>query len=111
MKTFTFPVWVNFGPGDSGETEIEYSLTDKEADRLIKYGTDPEYYYGDFYDCKPLRDIYDKLDAAAVQQVNEELKEFLEEEYDGAEADEIYSIGVNFPEEFEEMLPEEDEEE
>ena len=111
MKEFTFSAWCRFGKGDSGETEVEVELTDDEAERLVHYGTQPDVYYGGFYECKELSDIYQKVYAVAVKQITEELKDYegftlTEEQLNDPnwEADDLYACGVNFPSEFENLI-------
>lgn len=109
MKEFTFTAYCTFGKGDSGETWIDVELTDEEAERLIKYGTNPDVYYGEFSRCEELKDIYQKVYAIAIEQITEELREWGDEARDPDwEADDTYACGVNFPNEFEDMLVEED---
>lgn len=116
MKEFTFTAYCTFGKGDSGESSIDVELTDEEAERLIKYGTRPDIYYNEFSRCKELEDLYRKIYAFAVKQMTEELKEFgdIEEKYASDpnwKVDDLYPCGVNFPDAFEDMLVEEDENE
>ena len=110
MKEFTFPAYCTYGKGDSGESWIDVELTDKEAERLIKYGTQAELYYNGFYECKEIKDIYDKIYSLAVAQMTEELRNGdLCEEYANNPnwyVDDTYQCGVNFPDEFEDMLVE-----
>jgi hypothetical protein len=112
MKEFTFTAYCSYGKGDSGESWVDVELTDEEAERLIKYGTDPDIYYNDFENCEELKDLYQKIYALAVKQMTEELREFgdLEEKYASDpnwKVDDLYHCGVNFPKEFENMLDEE----
>lgn len=113
MKEFTFTAYCTYGKGDSGESWIDVELTDEEAERLIEYGTQAEVYYNGFYECEELKDIYDKVYALAVDQMTEELREGdLDEEYaDNPDwkVDDTYQCGVHFPDEFEDMLDEEEE--
>lgn len=109
MKQFTFTAYCTFGKGDSGETQIDVELTDGEAERLIKYGTQADIYYGGFSHCRELKDIYDKIYSLAVKQITEELRDGnMIDETDAStpqwEADDTYACGVNFPKEFEDML-------
>jgi hypothetical protein len=113
MKEFTFTAYCTFGKGDSGETWIDVELTEEEAERLIKYGTQAEAYYNGFSRCKELEDLYQKIYALAVKQITEELRDGdLIDENDASnpqwEADDTYACGVNFPNEFEDMLIEEE---
>lgn len=114
MKEFTFPAWCRYGKGDSGESWIDVELTDEEAERLVKFGTQADIYYDGFYNCKELRDIYDKVYAIAVDQMTAELREWGdwvdEEDKNNPDwkADDTYACGVNFPQEFEDMIPDEE---
>jgi hypothetical protein len=114
MKEFTFTAWCNYGKGDSGESWVDVELTDEEAEILIKYGTQSEIYYNEFCRCKELEGLYNKIYTIAVDQMTEELRNFgdLEEKYASDpnwKVDDLYPCGVNFPNEFEDMLVEEDE--
>jgi hypothetical protein len=111
MKEFTFTAYCTYGKGDSGESWVDVELTDEEAERLIKYGTDPDVYFNDFENCEELKDLYQKIYALAVKQMTEELREFgdLEEKYASDpnwKVDDLYHCGVNFPSEFGDMLVE-----
>lgn len=109
MKEFTFTAYCTFGKGDSGETWIDVELTDEEAERLIKYGTQSDIYYNEFCRCKELEDLYQKIYAIAIKQITEELREWGDEARDPDwVVDDTYACGVNFPNEFEDMLVEED---
>lgn len=116
MKEFTFIAYCTFGKGDSGESYVDVELTEKEAKKLIKYGTNPDIYYNEFENCEELKDIYNKIYEIAIEQITDELRDtdWLEDEYKNDpnwRADDVYSCGVNFPDEFEDMLVEEDEDE
>jgi hypothetical protein len=113
MKKFTFTAYCTFGKGDSGESWVDVELTDEEAERLIKYGTQPDIYYNEFSRCKELEDLYKKIYTIAVDQMTEEMKDFgdLDEKYANDpnwKVDDLYACGVNFPSEFEEMWVEEE---
>ena len=113
MKEFTFIAYCTYGRGDSGESYVDVELTEKESKKLIKYGTNPDIYYNDFENCEELKDIYDKVYAIAVEQMTDELRDFgdLDDEYANVpnwKIDDLYHCGVNFPEEFEDMLVEEE---
>ena len=112
MKDFIFPAWCKSGKFCSGETIVEVSLTDEEAERLVKFGTDPQvlYSFRGFYNCRALNDIYNKVYEIAVIQITQELLEWMSEddEEEAAilnnhnwRADSLYEIGVGFPREFE----------
>ena len=115
MKEYTFGVWCSFGKGDSGETFIDVELSDEEAELLEHWGTQSEVFYDGFSRCEELSELYDKLYKIAVEQVTDELRDFGDwvDEEDKANpdwrADDLYSIGVNFPDEFEERLDDEEE--
>ncbi|MBE6628010.1 MAG: hypothetical protein E7629_03700 [Ruminococcaceae bacterium] len=114
MKEFTFCAWCRFGKGDSGETWIDAELTDEEAERLIKYGTQSDIYYNEFCRCKELEDLYKKIYAIAIEQMTEEIRCFGDDEHTHDPdwvVDDTYACGVNFPNEFEDMLVEECEDE
>lgn len=111
MKEFTFIAYCSFGKGDSGETEVEVELTDEEAERLIKYGTQPDIYYDGFSRCKELEDLYQRIYALAVDQMTEEMRDFGDDDRiddPDWQVDDTYACGVNFPAEFEDMLIEEE---
>jgi hypothetical protein len=114
MREFTFVAYCSFGKGDSGETWIDVELTDEEAEQLIKYGTQPDIFYNGFNECEELSELYDKIYEIAIEQITDELRDadwIDEEDRENPEwrADDLYSCGINFPDEFEEMLVEEDE--
>jgi hypothetical protein len=114
MKTFTFPAWCEFGKGDYGETWVDVTLTDEESERLLKFGTQSDNYYGGFSQCEEIQDIYDKVYTIAVDQITEELREggdwVDEDDANNPDwrADHIFSCGVKFPQKFETMLTDEE---
>lgn len=112
MKEYTFIACCTFGKGDSGESYVDVELTDEEYDRLIKYGTQPDIYYNGFSRCKDLADLYKRIYDIAIDQMTEEMRDFgdLEEKYASDpdwKVSDIYSCGVNFPFEFEELFEDE----
>lgn len=111
MKEFTFPIYCYYGQGDSGESWIDVELTDEEAERLIEYGTKADVYEDGFDECEELKDIYEKLYALAVEQITDEIRDSDDEYADNPnwKADENYPCGVGFPEEFEDMLIDDEE--
>ena len=114
MKEFTFIAYCSFGKGDSGETWVDIELSDAEAEELIKYGTQPDIFYDGFGECDELSELYNKIYAIAVDQITEELRgtDWIDEEdlnNPDWRADDLYHCGVNFPEEFEEMLVDDEE--
>lgn len=114
MKEFTFPAWCEFGKNDYGETWVCAELTDEDSERLIKFGTQRDAYYGGFSQCEKLHDIYAKVYTIAVDQITEELRDCEDwvDEDDASNpnwrADHKYACGVKFPNEFEDMLTEEE---
>ena len=113
MKEFTFIAYCNLGNGHAGESLIDVVLTDKEAKRLIKYGTQAEIYYNEFSECEELQDIYKKVYAAAVEQMTDEIREFGDLDDECAnnldwKIDDFYTCSVDFPSEFEDMLEEDE---
>lgn len=113
MKEFTFTAYCRFGKGDSGESFLDVELTDEEAEKLVYYGTQTDIYYNGFSCCEELKDLYTKLYNLAVDQMTEEMRDYgdLDEKYANNpnwRIDDLYPCGVNFPFEFEDMLPEED---
>ncbi len=110
MKEYTFVAYCTFGKGDSGETEVDVALTDEEAERLVKFGTQPDIYYNEFSRCKELEDLYNRIYRIAVEQMTQEMIEFGDEDYSDNpnwQIDDDYACGVNFPREFEDILTEE----
>ena len=105
MKSYEFPAWCRFGKGDSGESIVEYELTDEEAARLEAAAADEEIYYAGFSESADLADIYKKVYAAAVFQITDELmdSDFLEDldRDKDWKADDTFAIGVEFPTELE----------
>lgn len=107
MKEYTFTAYCTFGKGDSGETEVEVELTDEEAERLLKFGTQTDVFYDGFSRCEELRDLYQKIYSIAVEQMTEETRDFGDEALANNpnwKVDDTYACGVNFPREFEDML-------
>ena len=115
MKEFTFSAWCKSGKFCSGGTAVEVSLTEEEAERLVKFGTDPEifYSYKGFYNCRDIHDIYDKVYEIAVIQITDEQKEWMDEDdEEEAEilntpnwrADDLYEVVVEFTRDFEKKL-------
>lgn len=107
MKKYTFIAYCTFGRGDSGETEVEVELTDEEAERLLKFGTQTDVFYDGFSRCEELRDLYQKIYSIAVEQMTEETRDFGDEalaDDPNWKVDDTYACGVNFPREFENML-------
>ena len=108
MEVFTFPAFCNYGKGDSGTSWIEVELNDEETELLKKYALQPDVYYNHFWKCDELSDLYDKIFVIADEQITDELG-FMDEMLDeGEKASNRYWIGVDFPDEFEELLPEDE---
>lgn len=113
MKEFTFTAWCERGSRGIGETFVDVELTEKEAKKLVRYGTKSDIFYDGFAECEQLKDIYEKVYAIAVAQMTDEIRDF-GSQIDGEniddpnwKVDDVYRCGVEFPEEFEEMLDEE----
>ena len=110
MKEYTFIAYCTFGRGNSGETEVTVELTNAEAKKLEKYGTQSDIYYDGFENCEQLKDLYDKIYHIAVEQMTEEMIDYGDRETPDDpnwKVDDDYACGVNFPEEFEELLEDE----
>ena len=112
MKEFSFIAYCTFGKGDSGETLIDVALADEDANRLVQYGTQADYYYKGFANCEELKDLYSNIYELAVKQITEELRDTswldeMESSDPDFRADYVYNCKVMFPEEFEEMLKDE----
>ena len=110
MNEYTFPAWCRLGAIETGETEVDLDLTDEEARMLEKYGRNIDIFYDGFANCEELRDLYNKVYAIAVEQMTEEIRFFGID--DRAKdpcwvVNDTYICGVEFPNEFEDMLEEE----
>ena len=71
MEKYTFPAWCRLGGLDSGETEVEIELTNEEAKMLEQYGRNSDVFGYGFENCEPLKDLYKKVYAIAVEQMTE----------------------------------------
>lgn len=110
MKEYTFIAYCTFGRGDSGETEVEVELTEEEAEKLEHYGKQADIYHNGFRSCEPLKDLYAKIYAIAVEQMTEEMLDYGNDDHSDNpnwQVDDDYACGVNFPREFEELLEDE----
>lgn len=111
MKEYTFIAYCTFGKGDSGETEVTVELTDEEATLLEHHGKQADTYYNGFGNCKPLKNLYNKIYAIAIEQMTEEMIDYGDEDHSDNpswQIDDDYACGVNFPKEFENMLLEDE---
>ena len=111
MKEYTFIAYCTFGRGNSGETEVTVDLTDEEATLLDQYGKQTNTYYDGFENCEQLKDLYNKIYAIAVDQMTEEMIDYGDEDHSDNPSwriDDDYACGVNFPDEFEDELIEEE---
>lgn len=94
MRIHTFGGWVEFGRGDYGSTPVDFDLTDTEYEAVMRHID-----AGDtFSDCDDLRDLYDRVQAAAEQQIREELEEEVAEGYEHGDGEDVlayYRVGVN----------------
>ena len=100
MKEYTFFATTDIG---DGETYIDVTLTDEEAELLEKYGKKSSVYY-DFCGCEELAEIYNKVYEKAVDVLTEELLEYEEDAEEDWRADYTYSIQIHLPSEFEDDL-------
>ena len=95
MRIHTFGGWVEFGRGDYGNTPVDFDLTEAEYEAVMQHID-----AGDtFSDCDDLQDLYDRVRAAAEQQIREELEAEVAEGYehgDGKDVLAYYNVGVNF---------------
>lgn len=110
MKAYTFIAYCTFGRCYSGETEVDVELTDEESERLEYYGKQADLYYNGFERCEQLEDIYKKIYDIAVNRMTQEMIDFGDEDHSDNpnwQVDDLYHCGVNFPTEFEDLLPEE----
>lgn len=113
MQEFTFVAYCELDHGMSGESLIDVELTEKEAKKLIKYGTQYDIYNDGFSECEELQDIYKKVYDAAIEQMTTEIREFGDLDDECAndpnwKLDDFYRCSVDFPSEFEDMLDEEE---
>lgn len=95
MKLHTFGGWVEFGRGDYGNTPVDFELTDDEYSAVMSHIDS-----GDtFSDCEDLGDLYQRVLAAAEQQIREELEAEVTEGYEHGDGQDVlayYRVGVNF---------------
>lgn len=110
MEKYTFPAWCSLGGLYSGETEVEVELTNEEAKMLEQYGRQEDIFRDGFANCEPLKDLYKKVYAIAVEQMTEAIRYFGYDDHAKDPkwvVDDSYACGVEFPSEFEDMLHEE----
>lgn len=100
MKEYTFFATTDIG---DGETYIDVTLTDEEAELLEKYGKKSSVYYN-FSECEELAEIYNKVYDEAVDVLTEELIEYEEDADEDWRANDTYSIHIHLPSEFENDL-------
>ena len=114
MKIHTFGGWVEFGRGDYGNTPVDFELTEEEYAAVMRhieannklwdpnddaFDEEDEEEVQEFWECDDLQDLYDRVLAAAEQQIREELEAEVAEGYehgDGKDVLAYYSVGVNF---------------
>lgn len=105
MITLYFPCWLLPYNGD-WEEAIE--VTDDEYERLKKAFLTGE----DFIYCEEVKDIFDRVYEIVVESATDSLLSYNEDiskEYGRIEnwrADNLYQIGIRFPNEFDELLEE-----
>ena len=88
----TFDYTLSFGKGDSGESYIEIDLTDEEYERLQEAHEE----YEDFFGCKSVADIYDRVyELANEEATNDLVAEGILDK--SKKASEVYPIEVYFP--------------
>lgn len=112
MEEYTFPAWCRLGEVYLGETEVAVELTNKEAKMLEQYGRHPDIFGDGFANCEPLKDLYKKVYAIAVEQMTEAIRYFGDDDHANDPewvVDDSYACGVEFPSEFEDMLMVEEE--
>lgn len=114
MKRYEFPAYISFGKFDNASTVVELDLTDEEAAWLEACAAEGDFFH--LSECKKLGDLVGKIFDAADAQLTEELRysdaelgteycSYAEDEDDPSEwtASCAYSVGVNFPEELQEL--------
>lgn len=91
---------------NSGDWEESIEVTDEECERLKKaFLTGKDFIY-----CEEVKDIFDRVYEIVVESATDSLltyNEDIAEEYgnvDNWRADELYQVGIRFPDEFEELL-------
>ena len=81
-----------YGKGDYGEATIEVELTEEEYTRLQEAHEE----YEDFFDCKSVADIYDRVyELADEEATNDLVAEGILDK--SKKAREVYPIEVYFP--------------
>jgi len=118
MKTYTFPYFVSFGPGDSADNSVDVELTDEESKRIEQSANQDCRFH--LYEDASLGDIYEKVCNMAVEQeveclrdnpsyMQEQVGEYLELDEEEAEEHEFtddeltdyltdyLTITVNYP--------------
>lgn len=114
MKRYEFPAYISFGKFDSASTVVELDLTDEEAAWLEACAAEGDFFH--LSECKKLGALVDKVFDAADAQLTEELRysdaelgtsycSYAENEDDPSEwtVSCTYNIGVNFPEELQDL--------
>lgn len=109
MKEFRFPVSASLGNMHYCEAWLDTTLTDREAKKLIKYGTQAKYYFKSLAECFWLKGLHKKLYKDALEVLTEEGREnkFIDEKYRNDpnwRIDDTYECIIDFPEEFEDDL-------
>ena len=88
-------------------TEVYVELSNKDAEKLERYGKKADVFYDGFENCEPLRKIYEKVYKIAVEQMTEEIREAGEDDNCGDpnwKCNDTYACWVDFPSEFEDEL-------
>ncbi len=109
MKTYTFPYYISFGPGDNVEDEITISLSEKDSRRIVSSAEKENRRH--LYEDEDIRDIFDTVQKSIVDSlVAKTLNDPLEQEAFGFDSKSDLSetdiktfldglnIGINYPE-------------
>ena len=110
MRDFFIDAYCNCENHNFSGHTIRVTLSDSEAQRLISVASNPKTYYGRFYRCEELKDIYDKIYKEAVEQMTD-LYRFLSTtdkrfiKSDEWRIDDTFECWVEFPKEIEKLIP------
>lgn len=121
MKTYMFPAYISFGKFDNAETVVEVELNDEDAFLLETCAAEDDYFH--LNECEKLGGLHIRILDLADEQLTQELRlsdaelgtEYcryaeVEDEPELWTASCTYSIGVNFPEELQELKSRREEE-
>ena len=106
-RTVTFCAYTTFCPCDSVDWELDFEVTEEEYQRLVAASEENEFPYAE-----EVADIYEKVYKAAVKKSTEDfieydldmVSEYIDEDesIEDWSADEVYNIGVHFPDSWDE---------